>query len=660
MAEPSESEPIESANFQDNSTENLMQFLHGGYHRLVQSKVAHEDKIQSLDATLQSVLSALARVEIQLGKRPEQPESSSPPPQVLYNPDPYPRVSDDRNLPLENDRNLPLENRASLLRKIDMPVFDGSQVYEWLSKVERFFRVCRYSDFDKLDMVALSLEGDVLKWLFAIKQTGTVAAYVPEFEDLSAQVSGLDDSHLEKIFYNGLKQEMKEVIKMKEPKGIDFQKAAVLRMESSSFCQLLSEKENKPVTQTKQFVSRPPVALPATKPLLLSGGTGQGVQNVATVKQTAPPRQRNTSEELDAMRSKGICFKCKGRYSRGHICPLKKLQILTVVDGLELEVMVEGIQIDELEEIVQTPEVRCLSLNSFLGLHSPRTTKMVGLIGKCRVVVLLDSGASHNFITPSVVNNVKLKTHAAGSLEVLLGNGAFVHGSSVCKRVQFQLGGEEFESEFISLEVGGVDIILGVQWLETLGRCEVDWKLQEWTFTYKGKRVTLWGDPSLHGPSISMKTLEAPVQRCLLQDGTTELNSAQLSQSSLVVDPFIAKLLEKFTAVFAVPVGLPPFRGQEHGITLKPGVQSITVRPYRYPHATKEVMERMVGEMLTSGIIRVSNSPFSSPVLLVKKKDSSWRFSVDYRALNGATVPDKFPIPVIDQLLDELHGAVIF
>ena len=72
------------------------------------------------------------------------------------------------------------------------------------------------------------------------------------------------------------------------------------------------------------------------------------------------------------------------------------------------------------------------------------------------------------------------------------------------------------------------------------------------------------------------------------------------------------------------------------------------------------MIEGLIKKMLQQGVIRPSNSPFAAPVVLVKKKDGSWRMCIDYRSLNKATVKDKFPIPIIEELLDELYGTKYF
>ena len=111
----------------------------------------------------------------------------------------------------------------------------------------------------------------------------------------------------------------------------------------------------------------------------------------------------------------------------------------------------------------------------------------------------------------------------------------------------------------------------------------------------------------------------------------------------------------EYNDIFQEPKGLPPSRVHDHRIPLKQRADPVCVKPYRYPQYQKSEIEKIVKDMLTSGVIKSSNSFYSSPVILVKKHDGSWCMCVDYMALNQITIKDKFSIPVIDELLDELH-----
>lgn len=95
-------------------------------------------------------------------------------------------------------------------------------------------------------------------------------------------------------------------------------------------------------------------------------------------------------------------------------------------------------------------------------------------------------------------------------------------------------------------------------------------------------------------------------------------------------------------------------------IPLLPGVSPVNMRPNRYPLKQKDVIEQLVQEMHDRGIIQDSSSSFASPVILVGKKDGTWRLCVDYRELNSKTVKDKFPIPIVEELIDDLAGARVF
>ena len=130
--------------------------------------------------------------------------------------------------------------------------------------------------------------------------------------------------------------------------------------------------------------------------------------------------------------------------------------------------------------------------------------------------------------------------------------------------------------------------------------------------------------------------------------------------SKVQFNDFLHSLLVEFEELFLEPTSLPPDHFLKHIIHLKPNTEPINVRSYHYSPFQKAEIECLVKEMLSKNVIRPSQSPFACSVLLVKKKDESRRFYVDYRQLNTHAIKNKFPIPIIDDLLGELSGATIF
>lgn len=186
-----------------------------------------------------------------------------------------------------------------------------------------------------------------------------------------------------------------------------------------------------------------------------------------------------------------------------------------------------------------------------------------------------------------------------------------------------------------------------MDWLELFSPMQVHWRDKWLAILYHGQYSVLQGLDYSDASKLVM-------QVCSIE------NSNVPDHTSGSLPPDVQALIDKYSDVFQQPTSLPSDRACNHTIPLIPGAQPIFIRPYSYPPGLKVEIERQVKDMLDQGLIQPSSSPFSSHVLLVKKKDGTYRFCVDFRQLNAIIAKGKFPILVFDQLMDELARAVDF
>jgi hypothetical protein len=178
---------------------------------------------------------------------------------------------------------------------------------------------------------------------------------------------------------------------------------------------------------------------------------------------------------------------------------------------------------------------------------------------------------------------------------------------------------------------------------------------------------------SLEGKEIELRGITGKPSKVISSNGMTKLLKkghqgvivqlcslyVQTSKPSIPLD--IQGIIDMQSKLFEdIPRGLPPTCNHDHAIHQTPRSVHPNIRPYRYLYAQKSEIEHMVEEMLEAGIIRPSQSSYSAPMVMILKKEGSWHTCPDYRELNKITIKDNFLIPVIDEILDELHGAIYF
>lgn len=177
-----------------------------------------------------------------------------------------------------------------------------------------------------------------------------------------------------------------------------------------------------------------------------------------------------------------------------------------------------------------------------------------------------------------------------------------------------------FTDSFLLLSVAGCDLVLGAQWLDSLGFIGWHFLDKVMVFVVDGKWHTLKGISSKRPSLDDNGFMELLPSEHL--DTVANLTSPTLSDTCPfpAINPLLDSLLAQYHTLFTPPTTLPPKRSIDHRITLLPNTTPVNVRPYRYAHYQKTELETQVQEMLSQGIIRHNTSPFSSPVLLVKKK----------------------------------------
>ncbi|KAL2226249.1 UNVERIFIED_CONTAM: Transposon Ty3-G Gag-Pol polyprotein [Sesamum indicum] len=454
----------------------------------------------------------------------------------------------------------------------------------------------------------------------------TVDNYLERFEELKDQMlifnRNLDEDFFMMKFISGLKDEVKLYVTNCEPTSL-YQAINLARNQEQTVNAILKRAHH----PTRNLPPKPPFKPPNKNP---------------PQRSPAQPTRFLTEAEVRAKREKNLCYRCDEPYTPGHRCKYRQVYML-LEDGRDKDNGEEeqGKQATEIE--LENEGDVSVSLHAMKGDFHYRTLRLEGTVEDKEILILIDSGSTHCFLDEKVANLLGCKLERIHPMMVRVAGGSKLTSQLACHKFSWEIQGHKFTHPVKLIKLGGYDLVLGCDWLGLHNPIELDF--------HQG-RVTLSQDSS----KVILKALSA-------KTGSKAVTTHSLSKLVRGRSPEaqgVQEVLQEFEDIFKEPHSLPPERKIEHRIELLPEAIPRRQHPYRYAYRQKTEIEKIVKEMLNSGIIRPSQSSFASPVLLVKKKDGGWRMCVDYRYLNKLTVKHNFPIPIIDELLDELHGATYF
>eukprot|EP00267_Zea_mays_P041848 XP_020393779.1 uncharacterized protein LOC103628713 [Zea mays] len=566
------------------------------------------------------------------------------------------------------------------LPKLNFPSFDGSNPKLWQSKCEKYFHMYATEASMWVEVATMHFVGVADRWLqsveprlpsmswrqfcqsindrfgreqhelvirklFHIRQTSTVQDYVDRFSELIDLLvtyeHTTDPLYYTMKFIDGLRDDIKSVILVQRPGDLDTACALALLQEEAE-------------TSRRRESGRVDHAH-STRAVFQQGQPSRWGKQLGSSKSAAATPPASADSKVASLRAyrraRGLCQFCAEKWSKGHKCA-NTIQLHAVQELWEMFSSEPQESEGEFEDSAETFMV-LLSTEAISPKKAPsRSFRLQGQLQDENMLILLDSGSSHCFLNTSRTSSLSGFVSLETPLAVTVANGGILHCPLELPNATWSVQELEFCTTFKVIPLPYYDIILGMDWLEQFSPMMVDWKHKWLSIPHSGQTVILQG----YEPLVPVGTILEVWPVSELQDTSAELHCVV----DMSLPQPITYLLQRYQDLFQPPTTLPPSRSCDHSITLIDGARPVSIRPYRFSPAMKDEIESQVTEMLQSGLIQHSTSAFSSPVLLVKKKDNTWRFCVDYRHLNALTVKAKYPVPVIDELLDELFGASWF
>jgi hypothetical protein len=374
--------------------------------------------------------------------------------------------------------------------KIDMRKFDGKDPITWILQMEQFFDLHNVPHTQKVRIASLYLEPNQFVWyrwlcsrkslvtwtifmeemiahyedtrsntffsqLINLKQKGSVTEHIENFQRLNIKVIDIPDEHLIDVFIGTLKDNIQHEVHLWEPKSLENAFKVARNVESKNMA----------------------MATRRTNPNIYR-------ENNAPSSKTPQPT-RLTPQQLEERKAKGLCFNCDNKYSKGHKCGEKKL---FYIDCEEEEEQEEEPSQDENVEAISSEELTpTISCNALAGISTPQTLKIKGYIKKKKVIVLIDYGSTHNFIHYKLAKDLNCFVYPVLEFQVMIADGGTINCSGKCNKINLTMGEYVMNSPMIAIPMGGADVLLGIQWLQSLGTMAFNFQELFMKFSLEGK-----------------------------------------------------------------------------------------------------------------------------------------------------------------------------